>query len=208
MITGGLFKSRRERELDEKRAVREAFRKAERANERLEVDAMRLKKERDQAWLDAKACLRAGDKTGTQLHLQSIRAMETHIGQLQKRRWSVERMIARLRLSRADEEVSGALKRISESMSIDPERLDHALTGVTDMFEEQSEAERIWSSIHDTELVGLEAANEIPSMASMLTSLEQEVAVDVRADAERATDVDSEIEAGRQRLRNLLEESK
>ncbi|MGA8497896.1 MAG: hypothetical protein WB764_20590 [Xanthobacteraceae bacterium] len=210
MITGGLFKSKRERDLEEKRATREAFRKAERANEKLRDDTGRLKKERDQAWLEAKARLRAGDKSGAQRNLQSIRAIELHIDQLEKRRWSVDRIITKLRLSRADEEVTVALRRISNSMSIEPERLDSVLADVTEMFDDQAEAERIWDSVHTAEVAGLETVNSgLPAVDAMMTSLEQEVAVDVRAEAERARhDVDEGVEAGRQRLKDLLEDQK
>jgi hypothetical protein len=210
MLTGGIFKSRRERELEDKRALREAFRKAERANERLRDDANRLKSERNRAWLDAKSSLSSGDKGGAQRHLQSIQAMEVHIAQIDKRRWSVDRIISKLRMSRADEEVMGAIKRLSDCISIEPERLDGVIAEVALRFEEQRETDRIWESAHASEVAGLEAQGEpVPSIETMMKSLEQEVAVDVRAATERQpNELDQEIEAGRLRLKGLLEESK
>jgi hypothetical protein len=210
MLNVGFLKSKRERELEEKRAVREAFRKAERANERLLDDANRLKSERSQAWLDAKSCLSNGDKGGAQRHLQSIQAVEMHIAQIDKRRWSVDRIITKLRMSRADEEVMGAIKRLSDCMRIEPERLDAVIADVSEKFEDQQETNRIWESAHASEVAGLEARGDaVPSLDAMMKSLEQEVAVDVRVGTERQSkELEQEIEAGRQRLKDLLEESK
>ncbi|MGV8839539.1 MAG: hypothetical protein ACWA6X_04465 [Bauldia sp.] len=208
-MLGGLITTRAERKAHDELALRAAFRRAQRSADRLRGDAERLRRDRDASWLAAKTALRDGDKGGAQRQLQSIRAADVQITQLDRRHWSIQRIVSKLRISQTDRDATEALRRITETMRIEPDRLDTVFAGVSDMYDDQAEAERIWEAAYRTEMDGVEAESPAGrTVDDMMRDLEQEVAVDLRGEADRtaarAAEFAGEIAAERERLKSLL----
>lgn len=217
MALGDLFKSKKEREKELRKQRRKAFRDAGNAIDTVKDRVNTMKADRDKSWAEARQYLKAGQKGAAQRCLQSVRANELMMDQLEKKRWVFEQLTTKLELARTDQEFSGALKAINTVIEIDPEAVADVLEDVQDKLGEQVDVDKIWSNMYDKEMAGVEKVSDsIPSIEDMMKDLEDEVVADVRGSkvAETASEsadgssISEEIGEGRKRLNNLLEEDK
>ena len=82
-----LFKSNKEREREQARKRRKAFREAENSVDAVKDRIKKMKSERDKSWDEARKYLRDGQKSAAQRCLQSVRASEVLMGKLEMKRW-------------------------------------------------------------------------------------------------------------------------
>ena len=217
MALGDLFKSKKDREKELRKQRRKAFRDAENAISTVNDRVESTKADRDKAWAEARQYLKAGQKGAAQRSLQTVRANELIIDQLEKKNWVFKRLTTKLELARTDQEFSQSLAAINVVVQIDPEAVADVLDDVQDKLGEQGDVDKIWSKMYDSEMAGVEKVSDtIPSVEEMMADLEDEVVADVRgskvADSVSETSggskISEDIGEGRKRLNDLLEEDK
>lgn len=215
MGLGDLFKSKAEREKELRKERRRAFRQAENAVDAVKDRVRTLKTERDNSWAEAREYLKAGQKGAAQRSLQSVRANELMVDQLEKKRWVFDQLLTKLEMSKTDQEFSQALGAIDAVVNIDPEAVADVLDEVQDKLGEQLDVDKVWNKMFDREMAGVEKASDrIPSVEDMMKDLEDEVVADVRgskvveSEASGGSTISEEIGEGREKLKKLLEDDK
>ena len=215
MGLGDLFKSKAEREKELRKKRRKAFRDAENAVDAVKDRVDSLKAERDKSWAEAREYLKAGQKGAAQRSLQSVRANELMVDQLEKKRWVFDQLLIKLEMSKTDQEFSQALGAIDAVVNIDPDAVADVLDEVQDKLGEQLDVDKVWNKMFDREMAGVEKASDrVPSVEDMMKDLEDEVVADVRgskvveSEASGGSKVNEEIGEGRDRLKRLLEDDK
>ena len=217
MALGDLFKSKKDREKELRKQRRKAFRDAENAISTVNDRVESTKADRDKAWAEARQYLKAGQKGAAQRSLQTVRANELIIDQLEKKNWVFKRLTTKLELARTDQEFSQSLAAINVVVQIDPEAVADVLDDVQDKLGEQGDVDKIWSKMYDSEMAGVEKVSDtIPSVEEMMADLEDEVVADVRgskvadsvSEASGGSKISEDIGEGRKRLNDLLEEDK
>ena len=228
MALGDLFKSKKEREKDEQRIRRKAFREAENAVDTVRDRVTKLKKERDKAWTEARAYLKDGQKAAAQRSLQACRAAEMMGAKLEMKRWVFEQLLTKLELAKTDQEFTQSMSAINTFVKIDPEAVADVMGEIEDKLGDQVDTDKIWEKMHDKEMEGVESqmSDVIPSVTDMMGQLQDEVAEDITADspakskaketeapaprAKKETEgtLDSQISDARKRIREGLEGEK
>jgi hypothetical protein len=218
MAISDIFKSKQEREREQERKRRKAFREAEKAVDVVKDRIVKLKKDRDKAWTEARQYLKDGQKGAAQRNLQTVRASEVMMGKLEMKRWVFEQLLTKLELAKTDQDFSQALSAINTVVKIDPETVADVLDEVQDKLGEQVDTDKIWEKMHDKEMEGVETqmTDTIPSTEDMMKQLTDEVAADLGSSrTAKATESDEvepslkqRIGEGRRRLKDLMEGEK
>ncbi|MEW6078705.1 MAG: hypothetical protein AB1724_12885 [Thermodesulfobacteriota bacterium] len=213
-----LFKSKQEREREEAKKRRKAFREAESAVDVVKDRLTKLKKDRDKAWTEARQYLKDGQKAAAQRNLQTVRASEVMMGKLEMKRWVFEQLLTKLELAKTDQDFTQALSAINTVVKIDPEAVADVLDEVQDKLGEQVDTDKIWEKMYGKEMEGAETqmADAIPSTDDMMKQLSDEVAADLGGPRTAKTAESGETEPslkqrigeGRRRLKNLMEGDK
>jgi hypothetical protein len=215
MALGDIFKSKSDIEKEERKKRRKSFRDAEGAIDAVKDRIKAMKDERDRNWQEARACLKEGKKAAAQRSLQSVRASELMIDQLEKKRWVFEQLTTKLELAKTDQDFAAALNAINTVIKIDPDQVADVLDDVQEKLGEQLDIDKIWNKTHDKEMSGVEALSDsVPSVEDMMSMLNDEVAADVlgpkvvasNAESAGGSSVAEEIGLGRRRLNDLLED--
>ncbi|MCC5828474.1 MAG: hypothetical protein JJU36_03415 [Phycisphaeraceae bacterium] len=218
MAFGDLFKSRKDRERDQAKQRRKAFREAENAVDVVKDRIRKLKADRDKSWNEARVNLKDGQKAAAQRCLQGVRANEVMMGKLEMKRWVFEQLLTKLELAKSDQDFSQALGAINAVVTIDPEAVADVLGEVEDKLGEQVDVDKIWEKVYGKEMEGAETqmSDVIPSTEDMMKQLEDEAAEDIgtarpskaREKAESEGGVREQIGEARSRLKKLMEEEK
>ena len=176
-----LFMSKKEREREEAKKRRKAFREAEGAVDVVKERITKLKKDRDRAWTEARQYLKDGQKAAAQRNLQTVRASEVMMGKLEMKRWVFEQLLTKLELAKTDQDFTQALGAINTVVKIDPEAVADVLDEVQDKLGEQVDTDKIWEKMHSKEMEGAETqmTDIIPTTEDMMSQLEDEVAADL-----------------------------
>ncbi len=214
MAIGDLFKSKKERERDEMKKRRKAFREAENAVDVVRDRIAKLKKDRDKSWNEARQYLKDGQKAAAQRGLQACRAGEMLMSKLEMKRWVFEQLLSKLELAKSDQDFTLALGAINTVVKIDPEAVADVLDEVQDKLGEQVDTDKIWGKVYGKEMEGVETqmTDVIPSIEDMEKQLNDEVAADLGGsrpmktteENETGSSVKQQISEGRQRLKDLL----
>jgi len=218
MALGDLFKSKKEREHDEAKRRRKAFREAENAVDVVKDRIGKLKKDRDKAWGEARQYLKDGQKAAAQRCLQTCRASEMLMSKLEMKRWVFEQLLSKLELAKSDQDFAQALSAINTVVQIDPEAVADVIDEVQDKLGEQVDTDKIWEKVYGKEMEGVETqmTDVIPSIEDMEKQLQDEVAADLGSpraiktidEGETGPSVKQQIGEGRKRLKDLLEGDK
>ncbi len=217
MVLGGLFKSQKEREREEAKKRRKAFRDAENAVDAVKDRIGKLKAERDKSWAEARQYLKDGQKAAAQRGLQACRANELLISKLEMKCWVFEQLLSKLELSKSDQDFTKALEAINTVVTIDPEAVADVLDEVQDKLGEQVDTEKIWEKVYGKEMEGVasQMTDVLPSIEDMERQLQDEVVADLGSsrtvtvgEMEVGPSIKEQIGEGRKRLKALLEENK
>ncbi len=218
MALGDLFKSKKELEQEKNRNRRKAFREAENAVDAVKDRVKGLKNERDKSWKEARQQLKDGNKSASQRCLQSVRASEMMINQLEKKRWVFDQLLIKLEMSKTDQDFTQALSAINTVVEIDPEAVADVLDEVQDKLGEQVDIDKIWDKSYEKEMTGVETkmTDTIPTIDDMMKDLEDEVVADVSngkigekvKDTSGGSSISEEIGKGREKLKRLMEDEK
>jgi hypothetical protein len=205
-----LFKSKKERERDERRDRRHAFRQAENAIDDVKDRVKGMDKEAQKHWVAAREALKSGQKAAAQRALTSYRAAQVLSTKLEQKRWVFEQYLTKMQAAQTDNQFANALGALNKVIKIDPERVEDVFDTAQDLLGEQVDGDRFWDKLYGKEMEGASGALEdhIPTMDDLGKQLEQEVAAEVGgaaapADANQA--IDSRVAAGQERVKKLLE---
>ena len=203
-----LFKSPQERERERKKLERQAHRKAESAIETGKERIASLTRDNDKTWGRAKELLQSGRKAAAQRELNRFRATELLVDQLEKKNWICEHYLMRLENSTIDNQFAEAMEAINAVTVIHPERIMETMDNVTDKLEEQTDIDKYWGRLHDTETnrAGSKDSEVVPDMDSLMSALESEVAHGVASSpiAGSGANVSEQIGTGRAEAKKLL----
>jgi hypothetical protein len=215
MGLGDIFKSKRQREKEQQRKRRKAFREAENAVDAVKDRVAKLKKDRDRSWADGRQYLADGQKAAAQRCLQACRASEMLIAKLEMKRWVFEQLLSKLELAKSDQDFSLALNAINTVVKIDPEAVADVLGELQDKLGEQLDTDKIWEKEYGREMEGVatQMTDVIPSIEDMERQLRDEVVADLGSprpikateEGETGPGVKQQIGEGRKRLKDLLE---
>lgn len=203
-----LFKSKKQREKDQHKDRRRAFRQAEKSIDDVKDRIRQLDKTAKKQWTEAREALKAGQKAAANRQLNSYRAAQVLMTKLEQKRWVFEQYITKMEVASSDAEFANALAAVNKVTMIDPERVADVFEESQDLLGEQMDSDRFWGKLYEKEMDGAGAALEdyIPSLDELSTQLEAEAAAEVGggAVAEAGGKVDQSIAAGRSRVEELL----
>jgi hypothetical protein len=215
MGLGDLFKSKQERERDEAKKRRKAFRDAENAVDVVKDRIAKLKKDRDKSWAEARQYLKDGQKASAQRCVQAVRASEMLMSKLEMKRWVFEQLLSKLELAKSDQDFAQALNAINTVVQIDPDAVADVLDEVQDKLGEQVDTDKIWEKMYGKEMDGVETqmTDTVPPIEDMLKQLEDEVAEDIGAGrsskkTQKESEISDQIGEARSRLKKLMEDEK
>ena len=219
MAFGDLFKSKSERDKEQVKKRRKAFREAENSVDVVKDRIGKLKKERDRAWGEARTYLKDGQKAAANRCLQTCRASEMLMSKLEMKRWVFEQLLTKLELAKTDQEFANALGAINTVVHIDPEQVADVLGEVEDKLGDQVDTDKIWEKMYGKEMEGVntEMTDVIPSIDEMQKQLQDEVAEEIGGstsarettrEKETGPSAKDKISEGRKRLRDLMEGDK
>ena len=218
MAFGDLFKSKSERDKEQVKKRRQAFRQAENSVDVVKDRIAKLKKERDKAWGEARTYLKDGQKAAANRCLQTCRASEMLMSKLEMKRWVFEQLLTKLELAKTDQEFANALLAINTVVHIDPEQVADVLGEVEDKLGDQVDTDKIWEKMYGKEMEGVntEMTDVIPSIEEMQKQLQDEVAEEIggsrsvqpEREKETGPSAKDKISEGRKRLRDLMEGDK
>lgn len=218
MALGDLFKSKKEREREQAKQRRKAFREAENAVDSVKDRVAKLKRERDASWNEARKYLKDGQKAAAQRSLQACRASEMLMSKVEMKRWVFEQLLTKMELAKTDQEFSQSLEAINSVIEIDPEAVADVLDEVQDKLSEQADTDKIWEKVYGKEMEGVETqmTDRVPTLDEMESQLADEVAAEigggsaarVKESPESNPGLSDQIGDGRERLRKLMEDDK
>ena len=212
MALGDIFKSEKQRKKEQRMQRRRALRDAEGAVDKIRERIDDMKKERDATWREARAYLKAGQKEAAQRCLQSVRAGEVLMSQLEKKHWVSRQLIVRMETAGIDQEIAGSFAVLQQVIDIDPDRISETLDDVREALGEQGDIEKMWDKMYEKDMAGIERVSDtIPSVETMMKNLEDEATAEVGgykvADGGFDT-INDEISQGRKKLDRLMEDDK
>lgn len=211
---GMLFKSSREREKDQRRERRRAFRQAENAVANVQDRINELDKKAKKQWEDARKALAEGQKAAANRLLVGYRAAQVIMVRLEQKKWVFEQYTEKLRAAGSDSEFAAALAAINKIMAIDPDKIVDAFDDSGDILAEQSDADREWNKLYEKEMAGAGEGlqDHIPSLDELAAQLDAEAADAVPAkaaaakiaDANNTPDLADRISNAKQRVDKIL----
>lgn len=202
-----LFKSKKEREREERRDRRKAFRQAENAVDDVKERQKGLEKEAGKQWQEARTALQAGEKEKARRLLTSYRANQVLITKLDQKIWVFQQYLTRMDVARSDEEFASALAKVNAVTRIDPERVADVFESSKDLLDEQVDADRFWSRLYEKEsgATSSQLEDHIPSMDDLEHQLTEEAAIDGGSGPARAGEsLDARVGEARERINKIL----
>lgn len=208
-----LFKSRAERERDEAKRRRIAFRSAQKAVDDVKDRIAKLENEARHSWGEARDYLRDGQKAAAMRYLQKYRNNEMLVAKLEMKRWVFEQLLNQLEIAKSDQEFAKSLKAINTVVEINPELVADILGDIQDKIGEQVDVDKIWEQMYAKEMrdTTREMHDVIPTIEEMEKQLQDEVVSDLGgavSDLTTGREKEQRISEGRERLRKLLDGEK
>ena len=221
MALGDLFKSKKERDRQEKRAkrreMRQSNRKVAKALRELTDKVKKIRAKRDADWAKAKEYLKGGQKAQAQNLLRSCRAKEVLASKLEKKADFWENRHVKMEASQTDSVMAEAMRDLAVLNNVDPDNIEESMLAMEEMFDDQVDVDQIVDREHekDMEDVSIQETDVVPSIDEMVSELESEVAVEIEADSMAQAESEAETVEGttkekigslRDRLKQVLED--
>jgi len=210
-----LFKSKREREKDQRRERRHAFRQAENAVDNVQDRIKILEKKSKEQWDKARQSLAEGHAAAANRLLVGYRAAQVIMVRLEQKRWVFEQYIEKLHAAGSDAEFAAAMEAVNKIMAIDPDKIIDAFDDSTDLLAEQNTADSQWNKLYEKEMAGAGESlqDHIPSIDELSAQLEREAGSNIAAESPEKTtpqnnaNLSERISNGRQRVDKILKDS-
>lgn len=183
MVFGNLFMSQADKELAEKLKVRQAFRGADKALQRVNTEVSRMCSERDKLWKQAKAYKMDGQTMAAKRALQSFRAQELHIANLQMKGWGFEQIMLKMKLAEIDTAFAKALGGLGKVPLTGSNMLESTLDQLGMKMDDFADTNNIWANLYTEEMSKVDAdpENNIPSLDELDSFLTEEAAAEVNS---------------------------
>jgi len=211
MPLSDLFKSRKQREREERLQRRRRLRETERAVENCRQQAEDLKKESARHWDEARTHLKSGRRDACERALRSYRSTEMLVGQLEKKYWVGRQMLLKIQSMDLDKQMADSLGALIRVMQVDPAELETTLDDVRSVLDTQEEMEGIWDVMdgETSRAMDRQSTEQLPGIDDLMSQLEEEVVVDTVGNGGMdEARLREQIGEGRERLRKLMQESK
>jgi len=207
-----LFKSSKEIEREKRRALRAKEREAERGISRLARQVRELEKERAAVWAHARELVQAGKRSEAARLVNQYKVMGVEINRLERQRMLAQNKLSRVSAAGTLGSVTSAIAGFADGMDVDPDKISDELDSISDVEGEIDEMNRVVDEAYESDMVKASAAAELQGAEAtddeLMSELESEAASEVLGggvvDAESSNE---DINAGRDRLRALLNES-
>lgn len=206
-----LFKSTKEREREARRAKRQKERQIERVIDRIADRVKVQEKERSQLWAKARELLQAGKKLDAQRLLQRYKGLEVLINRLERQQMLWRGKLNTIATAADANEAAAALAGFSEMLNIDPDRIVDDLERMEDVEGEINEVNSVLDKAYekDNEKIAAESEKlgDVSVDDDLMSALESEAAAEIGGGSlATASKSEDDINAGRDRLRALLDE--
>lgn len=205
-----LFKSTKEREREARRAKRQKERQIERVIDRIADRVKVQEKERAQLWTKARELLQAGKKLDAQRLLQRYKGLEVLINRLERQQMLWRGKLNTIATAADANEAAAALAGFSELLNIDPDKIVDDLERVEDAEDEIKEVNSVLDKAYekDNEKIAAESdkLGDVAVDEDLMAALESEAAAEIGGGLANVTKTEDDINAGRDRLRALLDE--
>ena len=203
-----LFKSKKEREREDRRDRRRAFRDAENRIEDVKDRVKQMQKDADKQWAVAREALKSGQKAAAQRGLVAYRASQVLQTKLEQKRWVFEQYLTKMQVAQTDQEFASAMGALNKVVQINPDQVADVFEASQDILGEQMDADRFWSKMYDKEMEGASGSLEdrIPTVDELSKQLEAEAGAEVGGSAEKAgAELDARVKSGQDRVKKLLD---
>lgn len=177
MGLGDAFRSEKDRNKDERRERRHAFRQAEAAVDAVKEKIAKLQRDREKAWNDARDHVKNGQKGSAQRAVETCRGLDTLIAQLDKKRLAFEHAVASLDMAGETAELIRPLGRINAQVQVDPDAVADVMGEVEDKLGEQGYSDQLWDKMHGKQSESARDALDelVPSMDELTAQLQSEL---------------------------------
>lgn len=195
-----IFKSKKEKEREARKARRQALRRAEGAVDEVTDRAKRMEKEANADWERAKEAAKEGRGAAAQRALTSYRAAQVLITKLEQKKWVFKQVLMKMETAGTDAEFAKALAAVNRVTEINPDLVEDVFDEAGDLLGEAADTDKFWSQMYGKEVEGAAGALEdhIPSMADLEKSLQEEVAGKVAGGADALGEIEREMEGKRE----------
>lgn len=207
-----LFRSRKQRERDERRERRRAFRRAENAIDDVKDRIQQLDREADKQWDQAKTALKGGEKEKARRLLTGYRANQVLVTRMEQKRWVFEQYFNKMESAKTDQDFASAMASVNKVISIDPENVEDVFSASQDILDEKMDTDRFWNKLYEKESGGASSELEahIPAMDDLEKQLQEESAIEVDSGAKDAVSqqLNERIQSNKERIQKILEDKK
>lgn len=191
-----IFKSKKEKEREARKARRQALRHAEGAVDEVTERAKRMEKEANADWERAKEATKEGHGAAAQRALTSYRAAQVLITKLEQKKWVFKQVLMKLETAGTDAEFAKALAAVNRVTEINPDLVEDVFDEASELLGEAADTDKFWAQMYGKEVEGASGALEdhIPSMADLEKSLQEEVAGKVVGGADALGEIEKAME--------------
>lgn len=207
-----LFKSTKEREREARLAMRSVERDAERRIDRIGDRIKELEKEQAKIWADAKAMLQAGKKLDAQRLKKRHDRLEILINRQERQQMFYRGRLNAIMTASDANEATKALAELSKTLRIDPGEIDKNLMQIEDVDDDIKEVNSVLDKAYEKDDEKIAAESEklnegLNDEDEKWAALESEAAAEIGGGSlANASKSEDDINAGRDRLRALLDE--
>lgn len=173
------FRTKNEKEKDQRRQVRQAQRAVERSAELVLEKITEQKKNRDAAWKEASVYLKNGQQMQAKRSLQTVKMIESQINQLDKKYWVTNLYAAKLDMALVDKNLTASLGTLCKEIEIDSNQIEDIFSDISGKLGDQALIDKIWNKEHNKSMEGLDSDEDLQSIDDMMKSLTNEVAMDI-----------------------------
>jgi len=191
-----IFKTKKEKEREARKARRQALRHAEGAVDEVNERAKRMEKEAATDWERAKTAAKEGRGAAAQRALTSYRAAQVLLTKLEQKKWVFKQVLMKLETAGTDAEFAQALAAVNRVTNINPEMVADVFDEAGDLLGEAADTDRFWAQMYGREVEGASGGLEdhIPSMADLEKTLQEEVVGNVAGTADALGAIMRELE--------------
>ncbi len=213
-----LFKSTKELERERKREQRAKEREVERVIDRNADRIKDLEKERLKTWEEARLQLQKGNRAGAEKLVMQWKAQGVDISRFEKQNAYAKNQLYKIQGAADLQTVGKALEGLVNIMNLSPEEFEESVAAVDEVTDDIKDMNKAMNKAYEKDQAQTmrDAETEAGSLVDdqLMATLEQEAAAGVVGEGKMAVEAPAnraapeDINAGRDRLKKLLEEQK
>ena len=175
-----LFKSKKQREREDRRDRRKAFRHAENALDDVKERIRNMDREASTQWEQAREAMKGGERDKARRLLQGYRASQILAAKMEQKRWVFEQTLLKMDNARTDQEFASALAAVNAVTRIDPEKVENVFEKAGELLGEQETSDAIWKKLHDKEVSRSthDLDDQLPGLDELEKQIEDEASLE------------------------------